>query len=186
MVDEERNIHAMASRFFLLIFLGFCVGRCCKDASPLRIEESGEFAVNIAVENTIPGTLLEEIPLIDEAFISSSDLTGYYWHMHRMTYPDSVYRRLTSWGDMIGRVFVVSVGEERMYWGLFLTDAFSSVWENPVIRLIPDESGTGIGIPRTITIDRAYPWFMGSEDEPDPRADERIYNALLKSGKLRL
>ncbi len=53
---------------------------------------------------------------------------------------------------------------------------------NPVIMLIPrypDERNT---TPRVLIIDRAYPGAY--LEDPDPRSDQRIWDALWKAGVL--
>ena len=166
-----------------VILIGIVCG-CRKNTSLLEAGSSTEFAIHIALETARPDLPLDNIPLEEDPFISLKDIITYVWMDHRIIVSDTVYERLASRRNLLGRLFVISVDGERIYWGLFLCDAFSSIWQNPVIRLTPDESGPDLVLPRPIIIDRAYPWFMGDENEPDPRADPRIYEALLKTGKL--
>lgn len=56
--------------------------------------------------------------------------------------------------------------------------------QNPVIMLLsryPDGRNT---IPESLIIERAYPGYICSEDDPDIRDDTRIYNVLRDNGKL--
>lgn len=45
----------------------------------------------------------------------------------------------------------------------------------------PDGRNT---IPESLIIERAYPGYICSEDDPDIRDDTRIYNVLRDNGKL--
>jgi hypothetical protein len=145
---------------------------------PQVIYEEG-FAVYIAVEGIHRFIDLNTIELLQPAFISASDIQTYRWSDHQISYSDSVWKRLQTWGSIAQRVFVVTVNGERLYWGLFLDILSSSGTHQPVIMLFlrnPDGRNT---IPQHLLIGRGYP--SNFDAEPDPRKDFRIYESLLKS-----
>ncbi|UCH10554.1 MAG: hypothetical protein JSU61_01270 [Fidelibacterota bacterium] len=121
---------------------------------------------------------------MSQSFLSISDITSYKWSIHQITYPGSVYERLKTWGSLINRAFVVTVAGERIYWGMFKDDVDSGWCQNPVIMLYPRHPDGRNTIPPCLTIQRAYPGYSGSDDDPDLRADPRIYQVLSDAGIL--
>lgn len=126
---------------------------------------------------------IDDLSLITDPFLTSYDITSYYWNIHKITYSDSTYSRLIDWGDLLHHIFVVTVGNDRIYWGLFMDSLDSGTCQNPVIMLgqrCPDLNTT----PPFIIINRAYPEYFGDPNDPDSRNDPRIYNALSDLGLL--
>lgn len=168
-----------------LIFIVFVINVfCAQEKTPLNYVSEGQFAIYLAKENVQPGTELEKIELIQKPLLTSSTIKNYYWNEHKITYTNAVLTDLQNWGDLLGRIFVVSVGSERIYWGFFLSDHFSSSWQLPVVRLYPDVDTSKFLISESLIIERAYPAYWGPEDEPDPRVNAKIFYCLLNSGKI--
>ncbi|UCD39071.1 MAG: hypothetical protein JSW54_06215 [Fidelibacterota bacterium] len=127
---------------------------------------------------------LDELELLEPPFLSAPDITSYCWSIHQIDYPSSVYERLKTWGGLINRIFIVTVADERIYWGTFKGDLDSGGCQNPVIMLYPRHPDGSNTIPPCLIIQRAYPDFVGSNDDPDLRNDLRIYRALVEAGIL--
>jgi hypothetical protein len=157
---------------------------CCAERSILEPGANDGAAIYIGSDDIRDDetTQLDQLTLVQPAFLSASDMTSYKWSEHHITYADSVWERLKTWGDLLHRVFVVAVGNERIYWGRFMDDGDSGSCQNPVIKLIPRHPDGRNSTPSSIRIDRGYPEYFGTG--PDPRVDPRIYQALEREGVL--
>ena len=127
---------------------------------------------------------LEAIQINDTPFLTIDKITSYNWNTHEILYPSSIWEELKEWGNLLHKYFVVIVNNERIYWGTFMDDLDSGGCQNPVIKLLwryPDGRNT---TPESLKINRAYPGYIGSEDDPDIREDNRIYRVLHENGKL--
>jgi len=163
-----------------LLEAGVLVEYDSSDTIPVK----NSFSISIASDDIPFGQTiqLDELHLLQPPLLSLSDITCYRWNNHHISYPDSVWDRMKTWGNLLHKIFVVSMGDERIYWGLFMDMADSGGCQNPVILLMLRQP---IGInttPGIIVIERAYPSYFGSDI--DPRNDSRIYNALLEAGVL--
>lgn len=167
---------------FLLGVVSLCLS-CNEEESVLEPSATDGFAIYIASDND--GTpKLDNLSLLQPAFFSSSDIASYKWSEHHITYPNSVWEQLKTWGNLLHKIFVVTVGDERIYWGQFMDDLDSSACQNPVIMLLPRHPDGRNTISCSLWIERAYPGYFGDPDDPDPRMDPRIYKALEKAGVL--
>ena len=169
--------------FLYLALIYLCTG-CDKNKSVVEPDTSVSFDIFITSDD-IPfdqPVQLDELNLLQPSLLSLSDITNYLWSNHQISYPDSVWDRLKTWGNLLHKLFVVNVGDERIYWGCFMDMLDSGGCQNPVILLIPRHTDGRNITPDTIVIERAYPSYFGSDI--DPRNDSRIYNALLEAGVL--
>lgn len=169
--------------FLYLALICLCTG-CDKNKSVVEPDTSVSFDIFITSDDIPFGQTiqLDELHLMQPSFLSLSDITNYLWSNHQISYPDSVWDRLKTWDNLLHKIFVVNVGDERIYWGRFMDMLDSAGCQNPVILLMlrhPDGRNTTPGI---IVIERAYPSYIGSDS--DPRDDSRIYNALKEAGVL--
>jgi len=166
---------------FCLLLLG-----CTREGSVLQPDANDSFAIYIAANRVDEDGAadIDSLDLLQPAFLSGSDLSSYEWSEHRLTYASPVWERLKTWGDLLHRIFAVTVGAERVYCGLFMDDLDSSACQNPVIMLLPRRPDGRNTIPLSLSIERAYPEYLGNPDDPDPRKDPRIYEALDKAGVL--
>ena len=169
-------------RLYLVLLCLLLIGFSACQEGTTRPEGSGGFAIYIVDENSYQEISLDKLKLSQQPFLSTSDITSYKWDDHHITYPETVYERLKTWGNLLHRFFVVTVGSERIYWGRFMDDLDSGGCQNPVIRLIPRHPDGRNTMPPSIMIDRAYPEYFGTD--PDPRADNRIHKAFEKAGIL--
>lgn len=140
-----------------------------------------EFRIYLANERYSQTIKLESLTLSPEPILTARDITAYYWGKHRITYGEDAYQKLLAWGNLYNKLFVVTVGGERIYWGVFTSLISSMGYHNPAILLDPGQGGQII--PREITIDPCYPPGWTAED--DPRSDLRIYASLKNGGVLR-
>lgn len=166
----------------LLCFLGVFVNNCEKENES---EYEGIFSIYISDStnySTIPN--LNTIQVNDSPFLTIEKITSYNWNTHEITYTSTVWEELKEWGNLIHKIFIVVVNEDRIYWGSFMDDLDSGGSQNPVIKLIPRYPDDRNTIPESLIIDRAYPGYIGSENDQDIREDSRIYEVLLKNGKL--
>ena len=166
-----------------LAFLGLS---CSTQESILGTNGGGRFAVYIAAPTVLPYSAIQigDLVIQPPAFLSASDITSYTWSEHDIAYPDSVWERLKTWGNLFGRIFVVTVGGERIYWGRFMDSLSSDIFQQPVITLIPRHPDGRNTTPRSLRIQRAYPAYFGAPDDPDPRNDPRIHDSLDSAGVL--
>ncbi len=171
-------IFSVICLFLITIFLCLC---CSEDKSVVEPDTYDIFYIHIAGDDIdFSQTIqLDELNLLQPAFLSTSDITAYKWDNHHITYPDSVWERLKTWGNLLHKYFVVSVGNDRIYCGRFMDYLDSGGCQNPVICLIPRHPDGRNTTPDSILIERGYPEYIGIE--PDPRTDTRIYNSLKKA-----
>ena len=150
----------------------------------LEPDANDSFAIYIVSDNISDYSeiQIEELDLLQPAWLSASDITNYHYSKHLITYSDSVWERLKTWGNLLHRIFVVTMGNERIYWGRFMDFLDSSGCQNPVIMLIPRHPDGRNTTPRVIIIERAYPIYIGTD--LDPRLDKRIFEAFIEAGVL--
>ncbi len=150
------------------------------------IPAKNSFSISIASDDIPFGNTiqLDELHLLQPPLLSLSDITCYRWNNHHISYPDSVWDRMITWGKLLHKIFVVSMGDERIYWGRFLDMLDSAGCQNPVIFLIPRQPDGRNTTPGIIMIEREYPFYVRPDSYPDPRDDSRIYNAMLEAGVL--
>jgi hypothetical protein len=168
----------MKSIIISLSLSGFLFLTSCED-SGTEVVEVGSFTIYRLSDTTMLTSTARTIPLDSLAlasspFITSSQLTAYYWTTHSfIPVPalDTVLKRMsTSGGSVYGSPFVVMVGDERIYLGSFWW-AYSSLMPSvPYIELIT---------PGPYTI-KAPPVPTGT----DPREDPRVRASLRKAGIL--
>jgi hypothetical protein len=119
------------------------------------------------------GQPLDALVLADTAFMTTTDISAYYWSTHTFEPSAQLEARLTAMRDSRGSVFgipfVVQVGSDRIYMGAFWY-AYSSVAPTfPHIELISN--------PHQIQPS----WEPGGTDL---RNDIRIHDSLKRAGVL--
>lgn len=124
---------------------------------------------------------LAELELQDEPVLSISDIIFYTRATHEIELTESGYDTIQELEVPVsGLPFVVCAGRKAVYWGAFWTLASSVAFDGFVILQHPGESER-----RVIRIEFGYPSLGFHLDSEDPRADERLMNALQRAGKLR-
>jgi hypothetical protein len=139
------------------------------------------------IENNSPTyTSLDKLILEDEPILSTKSIESYVWSKHKITFSDEAKNIIKLKEPLFGRFFVVISSNQRIYWGLF-TDGLSSMGcNNPVIMVLSRGAMKGTSlITNEFIIERAYPEYIGNENDKDLREDPRIYNALKVSHKLK-
>lgn len=183
------NKTSIPERIFSVIFLFsaiICLDSCEKKEYVVGPATTISFDIFVASDDIPLGRTvqLDELHLLQPPFLSLSDISSYKWENHHISYPDSVWDRLKTWGNLLHKIFVVNVGDERIYWGRFMDYLDSAGCQNPVITLIPRHADGRNTTPGLIVIEREYPIYVRPESYPDPRNDYRIYNALFEAGVL--
>jgi hypothetical protein len=182
-VVETKNALIGALSVFLAILVACWHVGCDRDKSPLIWVEDGEFALFV-VEDSMYGesnVQLNQLKLSPTPLLAAADITAYDWRKHHIAFPETVHKRLLRHTELWGKGFVVAVGNERIYWGLFQSHADSYGCLNPVIMLYPRSSDFRFVLTSSIFIQRSYFDGEDQETEPDPRSDIRIYNSLKKA-----
>ncbi len=159
---------------------------CTREKNPLALNDDSDFAIFISVSSLYGNDdfEIEILELQETPLLISSDINSYIWNKHEIIYSESVYERLSKYTDLLHKGFVVTVGKERIYWGLFQSFIDSYASSNPVIFLNPRSSNMAHVLSKSIIIHRSYFNGEGLETKPDPRSDKRIYNSLKRAGKL--
>jgi hypothetical protein len=171
----------MKKRFCFVILISVLCMQCDRVFSPFGPDTADGFRIFTATGPYSTTIQMDSLTLSAEPFLTVRDLTAYYWSSHRITYGEDVYQSLLSRGNLYRKFFVVTVGDERIYCGVFTSMISSAGCRQPVILLDPGPGGHVF--PREISIDRCYPdgWAEGE----DVRFDPRIYASLKKAGVLR-
>jgi len=139
------------------------------------------------VENNSPTKIsLDKLALEDEPILSIKSIEFYEWTIHKIRFSDEAKERIQSKEPLFGRFFIVVALSQRIYWGLF-TDCVSSMGcNNPVIMVLSRTVRQDTSfITNEFVIERAYPEYIGNENDKDLREDSRIYDALKKNHKLK-
>ncbi len=170
----------MKKRFCFVILISVLCIHCDRVFSPFGPDTADGFRIFTAAGPYSTTIQMDSLTLSEEPFLTVRDLTAYYWSSHRITYGEDVYQRLLSMGNPYRKFFVVTVGDERIYWGVFTSMISSAGYREPVILLDPGKGGHVF--PREITIDKCYPDSWATDD--DPRSDPRIYASLKNAGVL--
>ena len=169
----------MKTALFCTIFILSLILNFTCDKNNTGLEQENDFAIYLVDENTPTiSANVDNLKLINEPILTISDIISYNWDNHQITYSNKVYEQLQSLGKLFNRSFVITVDNERIYWGGFRNPISSLGCANPIILLEIDSK-----IPESIHIERYYVTEPDAT-EPDPHVDMRIYNALDNAGKL--
>ncbi len=171
-----------------IIIIVFCLlfSHCNINKDPISSNIDNNFAIYIIEDNIygISEVQIDKLKLSKNPIITSLQITSYFWNEHKITYSESIYEQLLEHTDLWRKGFLVTVGDERIYWGLFQTYLDSYACLNPVIILMPRFSGDNHVLTPGIVIERSYFGSEGLENKPDPRSDLRIYKSLKDAGIL--
>ena len=159
------------------------------NSNPADSELENDFSIYLTknVENNSPANLsLDKLVLEDEPILSIKSIESYDWSDHKIRFSDEAKKKIQSKEPLFGRFFIVIALNERIYWGLFTDGASSMGCNNPVImvwsRTVRQDTSL---ITNEFMIERAYPVYIGNENDKDLREDPRIYIALKKNHKLK-
>jgi len=159
------------------------------NSNPTDSDMENNFSIFLTkdIENNSPANIsLDKIVLEDEAILSIKSIESYEWSNHKITFSNEAKEKIKLKEPLFGRFFIVVALNQRIYWGLITDGASSMGCNNPVIMVwsrsvLQDTSF----ITNEFVIDRAYPAYIGNENDKDLREDVRIYNALKISHKLK-
>jgi hypothetical protein len=121
---------------------------------------------------------IRRFPLLDDR-----DLISYSLKTHTMRLAPEKWEKIMKLE--VGTLFVVCVGRKPIYWGIIWTSGYSVSFSGIVIDRIKElmTLSSSQPIDYWFRIECGYPsekFFLGN----DLRSDERIVNALRRSGKL--
>jgi hypothetical protein len=152
-------------------------------------EPGNNFSIYLTknVENNSPAKIsLDKIILEDEPIIAEKSVEYYEWANHKLRFSNEAKEKIKLKEPLFGRYFIIIASNQRVYWGLFTDGASSMGCNNPVImvlsRTVPKDSSF---ITNEFVIDRAYPAYIGNENDKDLREDQRVFNALKADHKLK-
>lgn len=116
---------------------------------------------------------INSLQIESQPIITDEDIESYSWSNHTIQLKQELNKNGISTIKGIGTPFVVRAEHQNIYAGAFWSSISSASADFPVI----------IVLEKTLTLQQGYP---GGDPEvvPDHRQDNRIYNALKKSGKL--
>jgi len=174
---------------FSLIFTLFLF--CEQNKAPLTTSYDYSFCLYLVKDydfSESENITLKNLKLEFEPFLTIDDITEYHWAKHIITLTAAASNRLHTlfkdWQSFMRKPFVVMVNNERIYYGFFFGNHLSSISNKPVIMLdefVFDENNN------TLRLVRAYPSGDGNNPlVPDVRKDQRIYDVLLQTNKLKL
>lgn len=177
----------MKHTLFLVLMIGFILSSCTRDKTINSTVEDGGFAVFLVDneeelwQSAASSPQLAAMKLASTPLFTSSDINYYQWSTHQIQIKESRCPIPINLGPH--HFFVVTVGKEKIYYGEFVLANMSKNVKRPVIMLTPcDEALRPFFLECLCRIEAGYPWPSGGQ--LDLRPDQRIYNALKKSGKL--
>jgi hypothetical protein len=131
------------------------------------------FVTNI--ENNNPYKVsIENLELEENPFLNLKNITSYDWLDHKIEFTDEAKVNIQSQEPLYGRYFVTKVEGESIYWGKFTFHISSASCNNPVIIVASTHGMDTSYINNSFIIARAYPSYLGNDNDPDLRADIRI------------
>jgi len=143
--------------------------------------QSGEgFALYFPAEEIPPSdvTSISHLRLAGSSFISSMDVVSYSRASHTIELTSEALNKIRELEiPTSGRVFVIAVDCQPVYWGAFWTPLSSEIFDGVVILTTPATDGN------SVHLQLGYPsdsYFTGD----DPRSNPVIIQALEKLGKL--
>ena len=143
--------------------------------------DAGEFAIyavthKMAIDEILQ-TNLDNFDQMEKPIISVDDIVAYHKETHEIELSQSGLARFNSApGVIAGQPFVVCVGKERIYSGLFWSTAFSM--SPPTINILLLHDGAAMGSTLNVSLG-------GLTNGADPRADARILRSFGHAGKLK-
>lgn len=155
----KNNLKNKKIVFILLSVALICIMGCFNPDAP------AEFRVYLAEE----ATQLDEMVLKAEPLFTVEDINSYNKETHEIALTNEIIKRMNLLAP--GQLFVVSVGEERIYSGVFRWALSSTIKAEAFIDLPLTEDVNTIRI-------------SGMFSSDDLRSDERIVESLQKYNKL--
>lgn len=179
--------------FLRLLFIAcalFSLTSCDRNNEPEKLKHSNDFTIYLAKGDVYELSMddLDDLQLEKEPFITINDIESYKWNTHSITFTDSAFdTKISAYTNLWKTGFVVSLGSERIYYGVF--QAYIDSWgsQDPVIIVNPPHPAMDNGsiTQQSITIQRNYFDFNSEQSgDDDPRKDQRIYSALKFHNKL--
>lgn len=172
---------AIAQIFLGLMLAGSLTAFSCTSPEGETSKDEG-FAIYLLARD-IPVSempIVSNLEIADRPIVSLGDIVSYYGNTHEIELAAEAHERLLELEvPTNGKVFVVCVDRQPVYWGAFWP-GYSSMTFDGVIILTPPF----LLDRRTIQIGLGYPsesFYSGD----DPRSNPDIMQSLQQAGKLR-
>jgi len=144
--------------------------------------QKGEgFALYLPAREVPPSQVpvMSHLELAERPLISGDDIASYSWATHTIELTAGAHDRLRELEvPVAGRVFVVAVDRQTVYWGAFWTPLSSMSFDGVVI-LTPSPQEA-----HTVRLQLGYPSRLHFAGE-DPRSSPIVRQALEQAGKLK-
>ena len=171
----------MKGRLFLTLALTLLLAAGCCTVQKDEPPDGEDFAVYLLAKD-IPKSempLLNYVELADEPCISLEDIILYKWTTHEIELTATAVQRLSGLDvPMSGKVFVVCVNREPIYWGAFWSSLSSELYLGVTAYVHP------FILWNTIQF-RFSESNMQGFDGKDLKSDARIMQPLERADKLR-
>jgi hypothetical protein len=162
-----------------LLMISPAVGGCSSELN------SEGFAIYLT-QRDIPVSQMEplsRVAIADTPLMSVADIVSYDRNTHEIELTPAAYERVMQLQvPTSGKVFVVCVDKEPIYWGAFWTPISSQSFYGVVIMVPPILPGGNSG--NVIQITRGYPSASFAQGD-DPRSNPVILKSLEQAGKLK-
>ena len=162
----------ISRKWLLLLITTFVLVSC---SSCLHMKTNSGFKVYLTVDITqldrVNQIDLDRVELQSEPLFTVEDIIVYVRETHEIQLTESAMRKIRLLGP--GQPFVICVGQERIYSGVFRSPLSSSITRGATIYLPLSDN--------TSTI-RIYGLYVEGEDL---RSDARIIKSLENAGKLK-
>jgi hypothetical protein len=140
------------------------------------------FAIYLAKEKAnyeVTDTQMESLTLEDSPFITTDDIVAYDWSTHRVELTWAATEKLRKLEvPVMGRLFVVCIGERRIYAGAFMTPISSIMFRGVSIYTWLESAQNRVAI--------VWGYPDGGASQPtDPRSNPEIFDALSRAGKVK-
>ena len=163
----------------LALVLLLAAGGCTEPADELPEDEG--FAIYLLAEDIPKSEMppLSDVELADEPYISLEDIISYKQTTHEIELTVTAIERFSELEvPMSGKVFVVCVNREPIYWGAFWSSLSSELYPGVTAYVHPPI------FLNTLQLRFGYSNMDGFDNE-DPRSDPKIMQSLEQAGKLR-
>jgi hypothetical protein len=170
--DQKEEVMKKMFLLFILYLLFSC------SDSTSNENTKGVFSIYLLQDSTLTAANayeidLEDLILSETVFITANDLESYNWTSHSFVLNESKQVEFDHFilysGSTSGIPFVVSVGEEKIYFGTFWWGYSSSMPPPCAVIYLTGPLPHRISLP---------------DGAVDKRNDSRIYNSLKKAGVL--
>ena len=171
----------MKVRIYLILALALLLVAAGCTMPEDELPEGEGFAIYLLAEDIPKSEMppLSDVELADEPFISLEDIVSYQQTTHEIELTVTAIEKFSGLDvPTSGKVFVVCVNREPIYWGAFWSWISSELYPGVTAYVYPFITLN------TIQLRFGYSNMEGFDGE-DPRSDPRIMQSLEQAGRLR-